>query len=440
MHDQKVLIIGEVFVESYLDIIYQDTPLVRLGGIFHSARAFSALKIEYAMAYYAPTYLEEDINYWTCILQGKGCYKLGNIENAPNVMLINESKETGKQSYTNILKDQAKYLDSNYLKNIINLFKPTDILIYPGRYDFNLLADTLKSFNGKIHIDFHYDYEVVFPVLNFPLKTAILSTSSILFKENCKGSIVKIREHFKNHEVEFFLIKENRGGSYCQNTLTGKIHEAPAYTIDTMHSVGVGDVYNAIFISSLFINDIEKKMRLASLCAAKYAGTMSFERFKNDVELIINHFEDFANLEGVRLSWLECEEKNIYLAAPDFVNVDTSPLVKLYDSLSYHNFKPHLPIQENGIVTESTNFSEEKLIYYKDINLLNKCDLLIAVILYNDPGTYIELGMFKQAGKPTIIFDPFLICSNMFAKHTPDFFCTTFDQVINATYICLRRR
>ena len=100
MPEQVVLIIGEVFIDTHLDIIDVNGPLVRLGGIFHSARAFASLNLNYALAYYAPAYLDPDINEWSLYLNTKGCYKLGNINGAPNVMLINESKEAGERGIT----------------------------------------------------------------------------------------------------------------------------------------------------------------------------------------------------------------------------------------------------------------------------------------------------------------------------------------------------
>ena len=66
---------------------------------------------------------------------------------------------------------------------------------------------------------------------------------------------------------------------------------------------------------------------------------------------------------------------------------------------------------------------------------MNESDLLIAILLYNDPGTLVELGMFKQTGKPTILFDPFNCCENMFVLHTPDYLCKNIADVIDAVYL-----
>jgi nucleoside 2-deoxyribosyltransferase len=207
-----------------------------------------------------------------------------------------------------------------------------------------------------------------------------------------------------------------------------------------MHSVGVGDVYNSVFISSLFKKNISKRMRLAALCAAKYAETMDYDRFKTNVQIIKENIDEFDELKGIRLSWQSRGEKNIYLAAPDFPEVDKTLLNKLNDCLLYHNFKTRLPIRENGLVSKSLKYEEELKFYHGDIKLLNICDLLIAVMLYNDPGTLVELGMFKQTGKPTIIYDPFNYCDNMFVRHTPNYLCQTISDVIESTYLCLGTR
>ena len=156
--------------------------------------------------------------------------------------------------------------------------------------------------------------------------------------------------------------------------------------------------------------------------------------------LVYDNFEMLNELVGIRLPWNVRKLINIYLAAPDFPDVNTEILVKLNECLTYHNFTPRLPVRENGIATKDLNYQEELTIFRKDVSLLDDCELLIAVLLYNDPGTLVELGMFKQTGKPTIVFDPFNHCDNMFVRHTPDYLCKTIADVIGAVYLCMGRR
>ena len=440
MPEQTVLIIGEVFIDTHLDIIDENGPLVRLGGVFHSARAFASLGLNYVLAYYAPAYLDDDINKWSLNLNTKGCYKLGNINKAPNIMLVNESKEAGDQGYYNILKDQAEYTNLESIKDIIGIVNPTDILFFPGRYDTSEIMRDLSEFVGKIHIDFHYDIDHILDGIDRKIESIILSTSSAFFKDTCGGTLEGLLEYFKNYEIYQFLIKENRGGSFCYFPAEDKRYETASYYVPTMHSVGVGDVYNSIFISTLFETDVAKRMKLAALCSAKYAETMNYKKFKENAQLVYANINEFKELVGIRLPWSERKRINIYLAAPDFPCIDTSILDRLNECLLYHNFSPRLPVRENGIASKALRYDNELTIYRKDVALLDECSLLIAVLLYNDPGTLVELGMFKQAGKPTIVFDPFNYCENMFVRHTPDYICKSLADVIGAVYLCMGRR
>ena len=436
MDKQKVLIIGEVYVDMHLDIKQDNEPVLRLGGIFHAARAFSALETDFALAYYSPNYLDSEIEEWSLYLLSKGAYKLGNIDRAPNVMLVNESTEAGDQGYINILKDQAIYTNTNSLEIIISEVNPTDVLLFPGRYDLKGIMDVLNTYSGKLHIDIQYDSDDLFKYIKRDISSLILSTSSSIFHNECHGSYSEFFENYKSFTVEKFLVKENRGGSICYDSSTQKLVETSAYYIPTMHSVGVGDVYNAVFIYDFFRN-IKTKMKIAALCAAKYAETLDFKRFNEDVKNIINNPDDFITLKGIRIGWENRKKINIYMAAPDFPDVNTELLDNLSASLEYHNFSVRRPIQENGLATNDLSPPEEIEMYNKDLNLLNECDLLIAVMLYNDPGTLIELGMFRQSEKPTIVFDPYYNCKNMFFKHTPNYICHTISDVIGATYLCV---
>lgn len=443
MPEQTVLIIGEVFVDTHLDIKQNGKPLTRLGGIFHAARCLSALNVNFALAYYCPDYLNDDVNYWSCVLRTKGCYQLGRINHAPNVMLISESTESGNQGYENLLKDQAEYIELSELQDIIKKINPTDILLFPSRFNRQKVMKALEVFPGKVHIDAHYDSVGLLDFTNREIETLFTSTSSTIFTQGCQGNVEKLLHYYKKYNIKKLLLKENRGGSLCVLLSTNTQIETPAHYVPEMHSVGVGDVYDAIFISDLLQydkteeTDIESQMALASLCAAKYAETMDFERFKLNAQQILENIEDLKTLKGIRLPWEKRKGMNIYLAAPDFPDVETSLLDKLYENLLYHNFSPRRPVQENGLATKELTEEQKQLLYQKDCALLNECVLLIAVLLNNDPGTLVELGMFKQSGKPTITFDPFHFCTNMFAAHTPDYLCYNLSEVIDAVFLCL---
>ena len=137
-------------------------------------------------------------------------------------------------------------------------------------------------------------------------------------------------------------------------------------------------------------------------------------------------------MDGIRVSWFDRKNYPIYIAAPDFDYVDTKLIDSLEQSLLYHNFNPIRPIRVNGQVNESTTMIEEFSVYSKDIELLNNCKIMIAVLLYNDQGTLVEIGKYHEVGKSIILFDPYEKLNNMFLKHVCSYYCKETNERRNS--------
>jgi len=435
--EKRFLILGEVFTDVHLDL--SESPL-RLGGIFHSARAFNAINCDYALAAIAPRYLYENVKEFGNKLNARQTVIVGEINGAPNVINIQESAENGYQGYNDILWGAAEVtVYQHQLKQIIEEYNPTDILIYPGKYRVEDMFPELDNFNGNLHIDVQYGTESLERMIshNFNFNTIILSTSSTLFEQNyC--SVTNLVGSSLGANTNSFLLKENRGGSTYYDTKNQTWHEAPAFTTETVHSVGVGDCFNAVFLSQQSQRTNISALKIASYSAMIYASTFDFEEFK---DLISNlDFNEIDNLPGKRLSWGEREKHHIYIAGPDFPDVDTRLIKEVHDNLKYHNFIPHRPVVENGIITGNETEAQQEEAYQKDIALLEKSSVLIAVILNDDPGTYVEIGYMAKSGKPVIIFDPYKQVRNLFLKKSADYIVHSMNEVIDTVYDVLGRK
>lgn len=441
MHKRKILIIGEIFVDHHLDIKDNGISMSRIGGIFHAARSCDALNIEFALAYYAPGYLQKDVEkFGINILKASNVYCLGIIDKSPNVMLIGQSDESGDQLYENILCRQAEYICNLSLFQVIDDFKPTDIMIFPGRYGNARILSELSDFEGKIHIDMNYDCDDILDLDTIKIQTVFLSTSSTSFEKYFNDiSYDNLINYFSEKNVSQVLIKENRGGSWLYDFKEKASYEAPAYIGNTIHSVGVGDVYDIAYLFEIEGHDITHNMVFASWIAALYTQTFQQEEFKKNTELIVLDIEDFLEMEGIRAPWNERSNYPIYMAAPDFDYVNTEKLDVLVNSLLYHNFKPRRPIKENGQVNKDTDISGESAVFAKDMELLSECKLMIATLLYNDQGTLVEIGNYQANGKPIILYDPFMKLDNMFLKNSCTYYCNTKNQVIDAVFIEISR-
>lgn len=435
MLNKKILIIGEVFVDNHLDLKEDGSYIVRLGGIFHAIRACAALNLEYAFAYYAPDYLEKDIKKYSKILNSLGAYRLGLVDKAPNVFLIGGSDESGKQLYNNILCNQAEYIHEYDISKLLEEFNPTDILIFPGRYGTKQILNNLIEFEGRIHIDFNYDSEDILYFSNTNITTAILSTSSTTFS-NYFGdyNYDTIVDFFGDKNIKKLLIKENKGGSCLYDYASKKWYQAPAYLDRIMHSVGVGDVYDVTYIYNKFPVDIEKTMKFSAWSSVLYAKTMCFDTFKEQLDLLLQNADEQTELMGIRVPWIFRKKINIYMAAPDFSYVDTSKLDELVEALIYHNYNPRLPIRENGQITKNMSCHEERVIFSKDIELLEECDFMIASLLFNDQGTLVEIGTYQARGKAVILYDPYKLLNNMFLKYSCNIYCRNLNEVIDAVF------
>jgi nucleoside 2-deoxyribosyltransferase len=430
---KRILIVGQVFIDRHLD-----HQLIRLGGVFHLARVLDALAAEYAVAYVCPSYMDDDCETFFARLNARRQQKVGNVTGAPNLMEVGHSGEGGTQLYNDLLRESRRVrLDPGALRELIGAYQPTDMLVSADCYDDELLP-VLSAFNARLHIDTDHDKRNVWNAAT-NLATVLCSTSGASF-QRCMRKPIALMESWKSVCAGTIILKENRGGSraWTPRLSDGEVH-APAYPTTTLHSVGVGDCFDAAWVAASEEEALETRLKASSYIASLYAATFDHAAFVNDVHTAMNIRDTILGLEGVRLPWEHRPAINIYLAAPDFPYVNTVPLHELDAAIRYHNFRARRPIQENGLATSETSVAQRRSIYSKDVELLEQCQLLIAVPLIDDPGTFAELGWFSKDGKPTILYDPARRISNAFVINAATSVCFTLTSVIDRVFEHLGR-
>ena len=82
------------------------------------------------------------------------------------------------------------------------------------------------------------------------------------------------------------------------------------------------------------------------------------------------------------------------------------------------------------------NASEERrqTLCDADMRLLDECQLLVAVMLYDDPGTLIEIGIAVEREIPVIVYDPYSRADNLMLTQLPFCVSSDLDQVISAVF------
>jgi nucleoside 2-deoxyribosyltransferase len=313
-----------------------------------------------------------------------------------------------------------------------------DALIFPGKYELSRISDLLPP-NTKIHIDVAYDVESVaaLNVIRQPIETIILSTSSPLFKSVFRATLSQLAEEFRPLKPVTFILKENRGGSRLYNYSTKETSAAPAQLSETINSVGVGDVFDAIYLRYYTHDRIEALWR-AGAAASSYAHTTEPSLLQAYIKRnSLLSIDELRELGGTFMAWEARKAISIYLAAPDFSRADRRAIERAASALNYHNFMVRRPVQENGELPPDSDLLTLANTYRKDVDLLKECQLVFAVPTERDPGTLVEIGLAIEMNIPVVVYDPAGECGNTMVIAGSDCYSTDLDACLNATFAAL---
>lgn len=434
----KILILGHFLVDVTFCTVEKE-PKLRFGGIAHAARTAWALETPYTLAYLAPEYLDEQIQKFSSCYGDATAIKIGNILGCPNVVTIGEPTEAGPQGYQFLLRDeQRSVIDEKNLSEIYRAEDITDFIIFPGGFDLQKILKGLSSSCAEVHIDANYEPEnpEEFASLGRKFKTIAFSTSSEIFLNRYTGSISKLCGCLLGTYTDAVLFKENRGGScFFSAESPSSPYRIPAQARHICHSVGVGDCFDIAYVICRRKMNDKTALTYASCIAAEYASTTYPNDFANAVKATLQIAEeDILQLSGVSLPWEERSTCQIYIAAPDFEYVDRGPIEHLDQCLRYHNFSPRRPVKEHGEMGIHADVQRKQSLCDADVHLMEQCQIMIAVLLYDDPGTLIEIGMAYQRGMPVIVYDPYCRAKNLMLTQLPNLVSSSIDDVISAVF------
>ena len=421
-----ICLVGDILTDVTLPSPSQKEYKMRLGGVVHAARGLWAMGVDYAVAYFAPAYIDGQIESYLHEIGCREIHKIGNVTGCPYTMLIREAKEIGNQGYEFLYRDCIKI--EYFAEEIRLLANFEELMCISGNYDMDIVLARTRP-DQLIHIDVANNIRTIDQLSKERrFSTLYISTSSDLFHT----SFNNIDDFFAQLTpyADKIVLKENRGGSRAYDVQSGKKYKISSQTSSIVHSVGVGDVYDAVSVSAQYLK-FEDRLCLASWIAMLYAKTTFPDDFKHSVEGVLKiPMHKLNALEGCLLPWEQRTHCNIYIAAPDFDFLDTRPIETLCASLSYHNFVPRRPVKEIGQMSEEATKKERLRLFGGDMSILGECNMLIAVLLNNDPGTLIEIGIAGQRGIPTIVYDPYGIANNCMLTEWPTLLSPDLDEVI----------
>lgn len=436
MNNKKLILIGEVYVDFSLATINSPVKL-RLGGIVHAARGLWAAGIKYSAAVICPEYLWGETQKY---LHAHGCVeiiRIGDVLGSPNIIVIGDVREVGNQGYEDLLRDSKEVRLGKFEEK---LEKYSDIIIFPGNYDLSYIANKFKT-NKNITIDIAYNINSIDSLLVFKkhnLSVAV-STSSELFVKEAKNDNSKLISNIKRIKSKYLLVKENRGGSILFDFTTNQEFSIPAILSETNNSVGVGDVYTAIFASYLSETPEYAAWRGMQVATQYAQTTFPDDLIRNTERELRLSLDQVKGLGGTILPWHERTNYPIYLAAPDFTYIDKPEIDYAVDALKYHNFNIRRPISENGQAPRNSKSSELMQYYINDVDLIHQCKIVLAIPLQRDPGTLVEIGMAIALNKPVITYDPRHENDNTMVICGSTVYSDSFDICLNGIFESLSK-
>ena len=433
---QDLLLVGEVYVDFTLPKAGAESKL-RLGGIVHAARGLWSIGAKFSVAAVCPSYLVDQARDY---LERLGCSEfiwLAEVKGAPNVMAIGDPTELADQAYQDILRGE-KSVEYRSEADVLKAFKTC--LIFPGKYDLTVLRSLLAE-DVQASFDIAYDLPDLQLLSSFKgnLSSIITSTSSPMFLEKASEDMSSLLDELRELSPQAILLKENRGGSRVFDLRTGDVDEVPALLGETVNSVGVGDVYSAVFSSMLDAGVFDAGWK-AARAATCYAHTTYPDDFKRDVQRSLAlSVDQMRGLGGTVLSWHVRPAFQIYFAAPDFSYIDRTHIEEALRALAYHNFRLRRPVQENGELNPQSSMHEMQAAYLGDLGLLQECDLVFALPLGRDPGTLVEIGLALTLKKPVITYDPLKENANTMVIAGSTVYSDKLDSCLNSIFETMSR-
>lgn len=425
MKTERVSVVGMVTV----DVVWNPSgeAKMRLGGIVHACRALWAIGAEYDVYFIAPDYLSPQVVEYVKAFGASNIVQIGTIRNAPGVMLIGQPDEARTLRYEHLFRETLSCsLDPDHCRALSA--SHGQFLIFPGEYDLSYILDYLKASEARVHIDIaNADFAATLSAIQGPVDTVFTSTSSRGFLDSCGGEVQRLRTTIVPLVANLLILKENRGGSRVM--FGSETHDVGAYLRPVVHSVGVGDCFDAVYVATKRSEGPVGAARFAAWVAAEYAATTEPQVFSDNI-FGLRTMTSGDLPEGVVVHWERRPDVHIYIAGPDFDYLDRTRIDEVNEALRYHNFTPHRPVQEHGQVSSYMSSEERSRMHAMDVALLQRCQILFAVNSVPDPGTYVEIGYAVGLGKPVVLYDPYRLADNLMLCELPDSLTHTLDEAV----------
>lgn len=203
-----------------------------------------------------------------------------------------------------------------------------------------------------------------------------------------ENDLLQIRDLlFEKEACECLIVKCGAKGAIVFQSSDDEGVIIPAFKTTHVWPIGSGDVFTTVFAYFWFNGTMpETAARKASQAAAIYCNTSSYE----DVESILKEDEEFVPLAPQK-------QGTVYLAGPFFTlseKLFVAECRNILTAMGVCVFSPYHDVGEG----------DAEDVAPKDIEALNGCDCVFAIVDGLDSGTLFEIGYAVAHGKRVVAY------------------------------------
>ena len=233
--------------------------------------------------------------------------------------------------------------------------------------------------------------------------------------------------------LKYIIVK--RGIKGCIVAECGKKPiNIPAFKSNAVCTLGSGDVFDGALISMYMeTNNMEYSARFASFMAGLFIEEFEIEHMPS--QLLV---EEYLNKDD-SFTYGDLREITVYLAGPFFSQQELLWVEYICEILEQRGLKVLSPSRENGIINPKTSQMERESIFNLDIEMINKSDVIIALLDSDDMGTSFEIGYSYSIKKPVIGLDTSGGVVNNMIRYGCDAICNNIEELISEVHRYARK-
>lgn len=198
------------------------------------------------------------------------------------------------------------------------------------------------------------------------------------------------KELLQSEKADVIVIKNGSQGALVFHE--NDVSSIPVFHTNKVWPIGSGDIFSAVFAWKWII---ERKPPYESA----YAASKFVAHFCETQQLPLPNTEDL-NYEEIKDP---PKNNKVYLAGPFFTIGERFLINELRNALNEFGNTVFSPFHEVGVLYDNYTDSEAIEIAERDLAKIKNCNVVLAVISGNDPGTLYEIGYAKAISKKIVI-------------------------------------